>query len=43
MLSQHPHKNLISNHLNILEKILDTQMKIYDNFFIVGDCNPEND
>ena len=36
-----PHKNLISNHLNILGKILDTQMKIYDNFLIVGDFNSE--
>ena len=36
-----PHKNLISNHLNILGKILDTQMKIYDNFLIVGNFNFE--
>ena len=35
------YKNLISNHLNILGKILDTQMKIYDNFLIVGDFNSE--
>ena len=39
--SYNPHKNLISNHLNILGKILDTQMKIYDNFLIVGDFNSE--
>ena len=39
--SYNPHKNVISNHLNILGKILDTQMKIYDNFFIVGDFNSE--
>ena len=39
--SYNPHKNLISNHLNILRKILDTQMKIYDNFLIVGDFNSE--
>ena len=39
--SYNPHKNLISKHLNILEKILDTQMKIYDNFLIVGDFNSE--
>ena len=41
MLFLHPHKNLISNHLNILGKILDTQMKIYDNCFIVGDFSSE--
>ena len=35
--SYNPHKNLISNHLNILGKILDTQIKIYDNFLIVRD------
>ena len=39
--SDNPHKNLISNHLNILGKILDMQMKIYDNFLIVGDFNSE--
>ena len=39
--SYDPHKNLISNHLNILGKILDTQMKIYDNFLIVRDFNSE--
>ena len=39
--SYNPHKNLISNHLNILGKILDTQMKIYENFLIVGDFNSE--
>ena len=39
--SYNPHKNLISNHLNILGKILDTQMKIYDNFLIAGDFNSE--
>ena len=39
--SYNPHKNLISNHLNILGKILDTQMKIYDNFLIVPDFNSE--
>ena len=39
--SYNPYKNLISNHLNILGKILDTQMKIYDNFLIVGDFNSE--
>ena len=33
--SYNPYKNLISNHLNILGKILDTQMKIYDSFLIV--------
>ena len=33
--SCNPHKNLISNHLNILGKTLNTQMKIYDNFFTV--------
>ena len=37
--SFNPHKNLISNHLNILGKILDTQTKICDNFLIVGDFN----
>ena len=36
-----PHKNLISNHLNILGKIFDAQMKIYDNFLIVGDFKSE--
>ena len=39
--SYDPHKNLISNHLNILGRILDTQMKINDNFVIVGDFNSE--
>ena len=39
--SYNPHKNLISNHLNILGKILDTQIEIYDNFLIVGDFNSE--
>ena len=39
--SYNPHKNLISNHLNILGKILDTQMKICDNFLIVPDFNSE--
>ena len=39
--SYNPHKNLISNHLNILGKILDTQMKIYENFLIVGNFNFE--
>ena len=29
--SSNPHENLTSNHLNILGKILDTQMKIYKN------------
>ena len=36
-----PHKDLFSNHLNILGKILDTQMKIYDNFLIVSDFNSD--
>ena len=36
-----PHKNLISNHLNILGKIFDAQMKIYNNFLIVGDFKSE--
>ena len=39
--SYNPHKNLISNHLNILGQISDMQMKIYDNFLIVGDFNSE--
>ena len=39
--SYNPHKNLIPNHLNIFGKMLDTQMKIYDNFLIVGDLNSE--
>ena len=39
--SYNPHKNLIANHLNILGKILDTQIEIYDNFLIVGDFNSE--
>ena len=39
--SYNPHKNLNSNHLHILGKILDTQMKIYDYFLIVGDFNSE--
>ena len=39
--SYNPHKSLISNHLSILEKILDMQMKIYDNFLIAGDFNSE--
>ena len=39
--SYNPHKNLISNHLNILGKILDGQMKIYDNFLVVGDFNSQ--
>ena len=39
--SYNPHTNLISNHLNILGKILDTHMKIHDNFLIVGDFNSE--
>ena len=39
--SYNPHKNLISNHLNILGKILEKQMKIYGNFLIVGDFNSE--
>ena len=39
--SYNPHKNLISNHLNILGKILDAQMKIYDNFLVVGDFNSQ--
>ena len=39
--SNNSHKNLISNHLNILGKILDTQIKIYDSFLIVGDFNSE--
>ena len=34
-----PNKNHISNHLNILGKILHTQMKICRNFLIVGDFN----
>ena len=34
--SYKPHMNLISNHLNILKKLLDTQMKIYGNFLIAG-------
>ena len=37
--SYNPHKNLISSHLNVLGKILDTQIKICDNFLIVGDFN----
>ena len=36
-----PHKNLISNHLNILGQILDMQMKIYTNFLIVCDFSSE--
>ena len=36
-----PHKNLISSHLNILGKILHAQMKIWNNFLIVGDINSE--
>ena len=39
VLIYNSHKNLISDHLNILGKILDTQMKIYDNFLIVGHLN----
>ena len=39
--SYHPHKNLISSHLNILGKILHAQMKIWNNFLIVGDINSE--
>ena len=35
--SYKPHMNLISNHLNILKKLLDTQMKIYGNFLIAGE------
>ena len=32
--SYNPHKVLTSNHPSFLEKILDKQIKIYDNFFI---------
>ena len=32
--SYNPHKILTSNHPSFLEKILDKQIKIYDNFFI---------
>ena len=39
--SYKPHRNLISNHLNILKKLLDTQMKICGNFLIAGDFNSE--
>ena len=34
-------KNLISNDLNIIGKILDTQVKIYDNFLTVDDFKSE--
>ena len=37
--SYNPPKNFISNHLNYLGKILDTRLKIYDNFLIVGYFN----
>ena len=39
--SYNSHKNLMSNHLNILEKMLHTQMKIYDHSLIVGHFNSE--
>ena len=39
--SYNPHKNLISNHLNIIGKILDMQMKMYNKFLIVGDFSSE--
>ena len=39
--SYNPHKNLLSNHLNILGKRLASPMKIYENFLIAGDFNSE--
>ena len=39
--SYNPHKNLISNHMNILGKILGRQMKICNNFLIASDFNSE--
>ena len=39
--SYNSRKNLFSNHLIILGKILKTQTKIYDNLLIVGDFNSE--
>ena len=39
--SYNPQKNLTLNHLNISGKIMDAQMKMYDNFLIVGDFNSE--
>ena len=39
--SYNAQKNLISDDLNILGKVLDTQMKIYSNFLIADDFNSE--
>ena len=39
--SYNPHKNHLSNHLNILGKRLASPMKIYENFLIACDFNSE--
>ena len=39
--SYNPHKNLISQHLNVLCKSLDTLLTKYDNVFLMGDFNAD--
>ena len=39
--SYNPHKKLISQHLNVLCKSLDTLLTKYDNVFLMGDFNAD--
>ena len=36
-----PHKNLISQHLSVISKSLDTLLTKYDNIFLMGDFNAD--
>ena len=37
--SYYPHRNLNSNHLECLKRVIDKHSKIYDNFIFIGDFN----
>ena len=39
--SYNPHKNLISQHLSVISKSLDTLLTKYDNVFLMGDFNAD--